>query len=121
MRNQNVYTARVTEGLFVSAPGNNKPFDDFQRAFVVVAENATSLIRTFRLTIENQPVGGQASFLQFTPLPDTRRDDPTVLVHGANGVRVVDGRERAHQRVDYRGYGPRRRAGCGRGFRETWS
>ena len=40
MRNQNVYTARVTEGLFVSAPGNNKPFDDFQRAFVVVAENA---------------------------------------------------------------------------------
>ena len=41
MRNQNIYTARVTEGLFVSAPGNNKPFDDFQRAFVVVAENAT--------------------------------------------------------------------------------
>ena len=69
MRNQNIYTARVTEGLFVSAPGNNKPFDDFQRAFVVVAENATSLIRTFRLTIENQPVGGQASFLQFSPLP----------------------------------------------------
>ena len=68
MRNQNVYTARVTEGLFVSAPGNNKPFDDFQRAFVVVAENATSLIRTFRLTIENQPVGGQSSFLQFSPL-----------------------------------------------------
>ena len=26
-------------------------------------------IRTFRLTIENQPVGGQASFLQFSPLP----------------------------------------------------
>jgi uncharacterized repeat protein (TIGR01451 family) len=68
MRNQNVYTARVTEGLFVSAPGNNKPFDDFERAFVVVAENATPLIRTFRLTIENQPVGGQASFLQFSPL-----------------------------------------------------
>ena len=28
MRNQNIYTARVTEGLFVSAPGNNKPLGD---------------------------------------------------------------------------------------------
>ena len=43
MRNQNIYTARVTDGLFVSAPGNNKPFNGFQRAFVVVAENASAL------------------------------------------------------------------------------
>ena len=65
MRNQNIYTARVTDGLFVSAPGNNKQFNGFQRAFVVVAENATAAPRTYRLRIENQPVGGQASFLQF--------------------------------------------------------
>ena len=68
MRNQNIYTARVTEGLFVSAPGNNKPLGGLQRAFVVVAENATALDRTFQLTIDNQPDGGTASFLQFEPL-----------------------------------------------------
>ena len=68
MRNQNIYTARVTEGLFVSAPGNNKPLGTLQRAFVVVAENATATIRSFRLTIANQPIGGQASFLQFSAL-----------------------------------------------------
>ena len=65
MRNQNIYTARVTDGLFVSAPGNSKQFNGFQRAFVVVAENASAVPRTYRLRIENQPVGGQASFLQF--------------------------------------------------------
>ena len=65
MRNQNIYTARVTDGLFVSAPGNNKQFNGFQRAFVIVAENASALPRTYRLRIENQPLGGQASFLQF--------------------------------------------------------
>ena len=68
MRNQNVYTARVTDGLFVSAPGNTKPFNGFQRAFVIVAENASAVPRTYRLRIENQPLGGgQASFLQFGP------------------------------------------------------
>ena len=66
MRNQNIYTARVTEGLFVSAPGNNKPLETgLQRAFVVTAENATDITRRFRLSIENQPSGGAASFLQF--------------------------------------------------------
>ena len=44
MRNQNVYTARVTEGLFVSAPGNNKPLGRFQRAFVVVAEERDRVV-----------------------------------------------------------------------------
>lgn len=69
MRNQNIYTARVSEGLFVSAPGNQKPLSgSLERAFVVVAENNTSLIRSFRLTIDNQPIGGAASFLQFDPV-----------------------------------------------------
>ena len=36
-----------------------------QRAFVVVAENASAVPRFYRLTIEDQPAGGQASFLQF--------------------------------------------------------
>ncbi len=66
MRNQNIYTARVTEGLFLGAPGNTKPLGTIQRAFVVTAENATALTRSYRFTILNQPPGGQASFLQFT-------------------------------------------------------
>ncbi len=66
MRNQNIYTARVTEGLFLGAPGNTKPLGTIQRAFVVTAENATLLTRSYRFTILNQPTGGQASFLQFT-------------------------------------------------------
>ena len=69
MRNQNVYTARLTGGLVAGSPGNTKPLSPLMpRAFVVFAQNATDLARTFRLTIENQPVGGRASFLQ-TPLP----------------------------------------------------
>ena len=75
----------------MSAPGNNKPLGDFQRAFVVVAENATALIRSFRLTIDNQPAGGTASFLQSAPLPDARGDGAAVLLGGAQRVRDVDG------------------------------
>ena len=67
MRNQNIYTARVTDGLFVSAPGNNKQFSDFQRAFVIVTENAATVARYYRLTIDDQPPGGEASFVQFGP------------------------------------------------------
>jgi hypothetical protein len=68
MRNQNIYTARVSEGLFVTAPGNNKTLGSIQRAFVVIAENATDDIRSYRLTIEDPPAGTVASFLQFEPL-----------------------------------------------------
>src|SRR5206468_215462 len=35
------------------------------RAFVVFVENATKELRTYRLTIAEQPAGGKASFLQF--------------------------------------------------------
>ena len=69
MRNQNIYTARITGGLVAGSPGNTKPLSDtLPRSFVVYAQNATQQVRAFRLTIENQPVGGRASFLQ-TPLP----------------------------------------------------
>ena len=85
MRNQNLYTARVTEGLVAGSPHNSKPLGVatidgqtflLQRAFVVFVQNTTADTRTFRLTIANQPADapapGKASFLQFaTPgLPD---------------------------------------------------
>ncbi len=67
-RNQNVYSARLTPGLVVGSPGNAKPLSaTLQRAFVVFAQNTTSSIKAFRLTILNQPQGGHASFDQFMP------------------------------------------------------
>jgi YVTN family beta-propeller protein len=76
-RNQNIYTAPISGGLVFGAPGNTKRLGTtvfngqtvpFQRAFSVVAQNATNVIKSFRLTIANQPGGGNASFLQFAQL-----------------------------------------------------
>jgi hypothetical protein len=65
MRNQNVYSARITMGLLAGSPGNAKPLDpDLPRAFVVFAQNLTYTTKTFRMSIANQPVGGAASFDQ---------------------------------------------------------
>ena len=76
MRNQNIYTARITGGLVAGSPGNTKPLSPtLPRAFVVFAQNATAQIRTFRLTIESQPTGGRASFLQ-APLPPYDSSSP---------------------------------------------
>jgi hypothetical protein len=77
MRNQNIYTAQITGGLVVGAPGNAKPLGTtvfkgqtvpFQRAFAVEAQNVTNQQIFVRFTIANQPTGGTASFLQFTKL-----------------------------------------------------
>jgi hypothetical protein len=66
MRNQNVYTARLTAGLMAGSPGNSKPLNpDFPRAFVVFAQNTTASLKWFRMTITSQPAGGWASFSQF--------------------------------------------------------
>ena len=77
MRNQNIYTAQITGGLVVGAPGNSKPLGTtvfngqtvpFQRAFAVEAQNVTNQQIFVRFTIANQPTGGTASFLQFSKL-----------------------------------------------------
>ncbi|HET7698804.1 MAG TPA: lectin-like protein [Vicinamibacterales bacterium] len=79
MRNQNIYTARITGGLVAGSPGNTKPLSPLlPRAFVVFAQNATDVSRSFRLTIENQPAGGRASFLE-TPLPPYDAQSPPPL------------------------------------------
>ena len=66
MRNQNVYTSRITTGIEVGSPTNTKALDlEVPRAFVIFVKNNTGLLKSFRLTIANQPLGGQASFLQF--------------------------------------------------------
>jgi hypothetical protein len=79
MRDQNIYTARITQGLFAAAPGNFKPLGAIQRAFAVFVENTTLLPKTFRLTIppSAQPPGGKASFVQF---PEPGQPDPLTSI-----------------------------------------
>jgi len=68
MRNQNIYTARITQGLLVGALTNARQLGAIQRSFPVFAQNNSPVVRSYRLTIANQPPGGQASFQQFQPL-----------------------------------------------------
>jgi len=77
MRNQNVYTATITQGIIVGSPGNTKPLgtlgvtpegERIPRAFVIFVRNTTNVDRSFRLIIANQPPNGSASFLEFEPL-----------------------------------------------------
>jgi len=68
MRNQNIYTARITQGLVVGALTNSQPLGAIQRSFPVFAQNNATVTRSYRLVIANQPVGGQASFKQFEQL-----------------------------------------------------
>jgi hypothetical protein len=86
MRNQNIYSARITDGLQVSSLQNSKPLSTtLTRAFVVLVRNATKLERSFRMTIANQPVGGDASFLRYPSLdpPLTTLD---VTIPGRSGI-----------------------------------
>jgi uncharacterized protein YjbI with pentapeptide repeats len=94
MRNQNIYTSRIGQGLIVGSPGNSKPLrnangDQIQRSFVVFAQNTTTVARTFQMSIpsSSQPVGGQASFLQsglvsqlIVPVPARSTASRTVFV-----------------------------------------
>ncbi len=68
-RNQNIYTSQITQGLVVGSLGNSKQLVGFQRGFAIFVKNTTNSIKSFRLTITNQPPGGKASFLQF-PAPN---------------------------------------------------
>ena len=77
-RNANVYTSRITPGVFVAAPTNSKPSTNshgrIQRAFPVLIQNRTDQLKTFRVTIANQPPDfpgtGVASFVQVpSPIP----------------------------------------------------
>ncbi len=74
MRNQNIYTSRITQGIVAGSFGNTKPLgtlgetpdgEKIPRTFVVFVKNSTDEIKSFRLTIANQPPGGRASFLEF--------------------------------------------------------
>ena len=69
MRNQNIYSGRITEGLLVSSPQTAKRLKPFVqddpssvRAFVVLVQNLTDTQRSFRLQIPSPLATGPASF-----------------------------------------------------------
>ena len=101
MRNANVYTARITNGLYAGSPGNTKPLGfrrvggavvvdpatgrpvHIQRAFVVFAQNTLDVRKKYLFRIVNQPganPGDRASFVR-TPLPPFSDADLTVRPH----------------------------------------
>lgn len=69
-RNQNIYTAQLSPGLGLSAPGDAKPLGTgsngklIQRQFPIIVSNTSTTANTYTLTINSQPTGGVASFLQ---------------------------------------------------------
>ena len=95
-RNQNIYTTRVTDGLFAGSPGNAKPLGKIKRAFTVFVQNARNTSAAYRLTIAQQPSGGSASFLQFELLDHL---DVTIPPH-STATRTVFVTGAAHTRVD---------------------
>lgn len=78
IRNQNIYTSRITEGIIAGSPGNTKPLN-INRAFVVFVKNTTGVEKILRLEIDEVNSEGTANFykagvsvgteLQVTVLP----------------------------------------------------
>ena len=73
-RNANVYTSRITPGLYLSALGNTKPTDSIERAFAINLENGTENEMTVHLSIGSDV---PASFTQPSGT-DVRSIDVTV-------------------------------------------
>ncbi len=65
-RNQDIFTSRITQGMYVGSPGNSKTLSaDLKRSFVVFVENSLEEVRTYKLTILPPPPGvGFASFVE---------------------------------------------------------
>ncbi|NIO47941.1 MAG: hypothetical protein GTN73_00665 [Candidatus Aminicenantes bacterium] len=70
MRNQNIYTAPVTQGIQVGCPVNTKPLYGDRRTFLVFVRNLTDNEKLIRLTIDIDATPGMnASFWEFeTPI-----------------------------------------------------
>jgi len=85
MRNQNIYTSRITGGLTVLAPGNSKQLSTtLQRAFSVVVQNNTNQPRYYRLIIANQPAQRTPQLLALGFRPDV------IAMSGELGVEKPD-------------------------------
>jgi len=97
MRNANIYTSRLTAGLYAGSPGNTKPLGfridpatgkplvdpatrqrvHLQRGFVVFVQNSLTVAKKYLIKIVNQPgnrPGDRASLVR-TPQPPFSRED----------------------------------------------
>jgi hypothetical protein len=93
-RNQNIYSSRITQGLAVSSPQTSKPLSaTLQRAFVVLVQNFTSVERSFRLTIANQPqlANGSPDPSGFASLVATSNPPPSPLPAATTQLDVAVG------------------------------
>ena len=127
MRNQNIYMARVTQGLFVGVPGNTKPLGTIQRAFVAFVENSTFELKTFRISILDQPPGGVASFSQFALLESIdvavaprSSVSRTFFVASSDARAVVDLQQPRAVRRLQRALRSLRGEGCAQDPRDRW-
>jgi len=66
MRNQNIYSASVSQGIIVGSPVNTKRLAQYTRAFPVFVKNLTDNDKLVRLTI-NAPADMDVSFWEFDP------------------------------------------------------
>jgi hypothetical protein len=67
MRNQNIYSSRITQGLYVGLRENSKQLVNssgapLERAFAVFAQNNLDATAFYRLMISTPPAGTTASF-----------------------------------------------------------
>lgn len=62
IRNQNIYTSMITEGIIAGSPGNTKPLN-IDRAFVVFVKNTSEYERTLQLIIV-ETSGATANFMK---------------------------------------------------------
>jgi hypothetical protein len=77
MRDQNVYTAPVTQGIQVYCPVNTKPLSLERSSFLVFVRNLTDNEKIIRLTID-APLNMNVSFWEFGPpqQPETSEECP---------------------------------------------
>jgi len=66
MRDQNVYTASITQGIQVYCPVNTKPLSLERSSFLVFVKNLTDSLKNIRLTID-APDDMNASFWETLP------------------------------------------------------
>jgi hypothetical protein len=92
MRNQNVYTGRITEGLVVSSPQTSKALKPYApddpssvTTFVVEVQNRTADARWFRLRVAGQPASGRASLVA-PDAGDTPREALDTLIPALSGA-----------------------------------
>ena len=67
IRNQNIYTARISQGLVVTSRGNSKQITNFARAYTLVVQNTTFQCKSFRVTLPSPTNTVTVSFTQLFP------------------------------------------------------